>query len=206
LQKSLAWTQAGQFLDFILMPGDKSGTPLRIVVLEADRLVFYESEGSKWDYDGRIAIPHTTARPRDVRGYIDLQGQKAFVGGGECNGDLNYPDGVMCEAAGSASGIRPESRIQVPGREAVEATRIALDCGGGDLALATGIGDWTQADWIQAYVVVSGQLAGSAAPMEAEGPVMSLVWSGEPGKARGVVHNLKTGNYEGYIVTANCSH
>jgi hypothetical protein len=36
--------------------------------------------------------------------------------------------------------------------------------------------------------------------------VLSVQADPETSTARAVVHNLKTGNYEAYIVTATCSH
>ena len=35
---------------------------------------------------------------------------------------------------------------------------------------------------------------------------MAITQGSAPSSARAVVYNLKTKNYEGYIVTATCSH
>jgi len=39
-----------------------------------------------------------------------------------------------------------------------------------------------------------------------EGPVMALHSDPEGSSARAVVHNLKTGEYEAYIVAASCGN
>ena len=42
-------------------------------------------------------------------------------------------------------------------------------------------------------------------PLEMDGPVVAM-WSAENGgPARAVVHNLKTGNYEAYLLKVGCS-
>jgi hypothetical protein len=75
------------------------------------------------------------------------------------------------------------------------------------VVLATGKGDWTQADFVQAYEMdTSGRAAAvlTGSPVAFAGPVMALWWTGTNGGARAVVHNLKTGNYEAWVVTASC--
>ena len=74
--------------------------------------------------------------------------------------------------------------------------------------LSTGTGDWTQPDSIQGYLLSSltGDAVPSGAAIEMEGPVVALQRVGRQSAARAVVHNLKTGNYEGYIVTATCGN
>jgi hypothetical protein len=67
--------------------------------------------------------------------------------------------------------------------------------------------DWTQPDSLQAYLVEDfregGEASGSA--IEFDGPVLALHGEGQ-NTLRAIVRNLKTGNYEGYIVTATCNH
>ncbi len=76
------------------------------------------------------------------------------------------------------------------------------------MILASGTGDWTQPDSIQGYVSSDpqGQAVASGDPVAFDGPVVSLQPAGKEGSARAVARNLKTGNYEAYIVTATCSY
>src|SRR5208337_3298202 len=89
-----------------------------------------------------------------------------------------------------------------------EAAPLSLECDGRAIALATGSGDWTQTDFIQAYEL--GTLKGqgptaSGKPLALRGPVTALWPMGAGGLARAVVQNLQTGNYEAHLVTATCS-
>jgi hypothetical protein len=42
--------------------------------------------------------------------------------------------------------------------------------------------------------------------MQTGGPVMSLQAEADASAGRAIVHNLKTGEYEAYIVTATCGN
>lgn len=62
-------------------------------------------------------------------------------------------------------------------------------------ALATGSGDYTQPDWVQAFSLKPPGLAISN-KLDFPGPVLAL--RGGSGLSRAIVRNLKTGNYEAY--------
>jgi hypothetical protein len=98
---------------------------------------------------------------------------------------------------------------KVPGGgQQVEMIRLSDKCGDSSIVLATGTGDWTQPDFIQAYLVTDllSKPIVSGSPIHFDGPVMAIRGDGKGNATRVVVHNLKTGNDEGYIVTATCSH
>jgi hypothetical protein len=50
----------------------------------------------------------------------------------------------------------------------------------------------------------SAATAGDA--IQVNGPVIALGQEQDVSAARAIVHNLKSGNHEAYIVTATCSH
>jgi hypothetical protein len=87
----------------------------------------------------------------------------------------------------------------------VDTATIGPACNRDLAALATGTTDWTQPDSIQGFVSESGRMKESGVPIEMDGPVLAIYPSESLGSARAVVRSLKTGNYEGYIVTATCS-
>ena len=93
---------------------------------------------------------------------------------------------------------------RVHGYEDVVGAMLGERCGGDTVAIATGDGDWTEPDSMQGLLLETYASSGvpSGSPIKFDGPVM--VMSGG-GNLRAIVRNLKTGNYEGYIVTANCS-
>jgi len=84
-----------------------------------------------------------------------------------------------------------------------ELVGIKTKCRGGWQLLATGAGDWTQPDLLQAYEVQAGVATPVASPAEFPGPIISL-GSSSDGSAIAVVANLMTGRYEAYRVSVYC--
>jgi hypothetical protein len=74
-------------------------------------------------------------------------------------------------------------------------------CGNTSVLIATGTGDYTQPDRIQAFTVTD-RAEPASVPLALPGPVTALF--GSP--ARVVVRNLKTGNYEAYEIALSCNH
>lgn len=80
---------------------------------------------------------------------------------------------------------------------------ISSDCGGGWQVLATRAADSALPDSLAAYEIVNREAVQSAAPLEFPGPV--TVWGASDGRsATTIVHNLKTGGYEAFSVSAVC--
>lgn len=207
LQKSVVWEQPGKFLDFAILPPDAADAPERLLILEADRLAYYLLADGKGTFDRAIAISRFSPVSRDMRqGFISPKAGKVILTGAQCTGELSHPESVTCVLMNPAIKMVIVPAIEIPGQEGDDATEIGLACAGNDVVLATGPGDWTKADWIQAYFASAGQAQATGTPVQMDGPVMSLVGGEESGKARAVVHNLKTGDYEAYSVTATCSH
>ncbi len=195
LEKRLVWQQSGKFLDFMLLPGNAVGSPSFLAILEPERLAYFRPQDGNWRFIQAITIKHSPRR--DLSGAIDNEGKSVSVSGVTCTGDLEQPQTLKCASTGSPmrTGVYPEM-----GDEA----EIGSPCEGRAAYLETGTGDWTQTDSIQGYQ--SGQeYSVSGAPIETPGPVMSLRSGAIAGTARAVVYNLKTRNYEAYIVTATCS-
>jgi hypothetical protein len=206
LEKSLVWEQPDRFLDFAILPAEATGGSQRVLILEANRLAYYTFFNENWKFDRAIATSNVKVTTRDSLGFIGPEAQEAVLEGAQCGKDLSRPGGVTCVGKNPSVKFRISPSIEILGQAGDDATEIRLNCAGTGVALATGPGDWTQPDWIQAYLASPGRAQASGAPIQTEGPVTSLIWTGTPGEARAVVHNLKTGNYEGYIVTATCSH
>ena len=86
-----------------------------------------------------------------------------------------------------------------------ELATVKTDCGTGWQILSTSKRDRTELDSISVYEWSSYEFRALSDPLELDGPVVSM-WSGENGgPARAVVHNLKTGNYEAYLLKVGCS-
>ena len=197
LEKRLIWQQPAKFLDFALLSPDAAGNPSLLAVLESDRLAYYRAQEGSWRFIQ--AIPIVPSRVRGNRGHIDNDVTHLYVGDMTCEGKLAQPDKLKCVHTGGAysSGFIVILRDEI---------QIGSPCKSRAAYLETGTGDWTQTDSIQGYESNDGQLSASGAPIETEGPVMAITQGSAPSSARAVVYNLKTKNYEGYIVTATCSH
>ena len=81
---------------------------------------------------------------------------------------------------------------------------ITSDCGAGWQVLATRATDSTLPDSLTAYEIVNRDAVEAAPPMEFAGPVTAL-WNAADGRsATAIVHNLRTGDYEAFSVSAVC--
>ena len=206
LQKTLVWQQAAPFLDFrVAADASNPGAPQRLTVLEPSKLAFYTQSGGQWQSDGVALIAHRSLWPRDVRGTLAASGTTATVAtisSVPCTGTAAKGGSIVC----NGTPVSDDAPAAIPGHDAGETLTLATSCDGGAIALASGTGDWMQADAIHGYVVTKSQAA-AGGTLEFDGPVLALEAgsaSDPTTSARAVVRNLKTGNYEGYIVTATC--
>jgi len=212
LDRQLVWEQPGVILDFALPPAAAGENP-KLIVLETGRLVFCERKQNQWQVDQAVIIPPARPWLRAARGHIDIsRGLAQGVAGPagiDCKGDFANPQTIQCGF------VSQDSQPWTAGDPAApksldlggDAASVSLTCNDRAVLLATGKEDWTHADSIQAYEVEVNHGASAAASgnaVEFAGPVTAL-WRAETGgAARAVVHDLKTGNYEAYIVTATC--
>jgi hypothetical protein len=86
-----------------------------------------------------------------------------------------------------------------------EIATVKTNCGNGWQILATRPRDRTEADAITVYEWTGAEFRALADPLEMDGSVVVLWAAEDGGPARAVVHNLKTGNYEAYLLKVGCS-
>jgi hypothetical protein len=207
LSKRLVWQQPTEFLDFLIAERPTTVMSSSLIILEPDRLVYYRSTTPQWQLQQAIPFPHTGQGNRNFQGRISTSFQKVWGPGGECSGDLGDPTTVKCSPkitilAGARVGVK------IPGYEAYQSELLSERCGDKSIALVSGNGDWTQPDSLQGYLftdVVNPNAIASGGPIEFDGPIMAMQ-TDDRESVRVIVRNLKTGNYEGYVVTATCNH
>lgn len=210
LDAKLISEQPTQILDFAL-PAAPPGSQTILAVLEPRRLAFYSQNWTGWQLVRELPSGSAVVT-RNWRGHLDVgqgAGQTdARWTGNECKGDFAHPHTVNCQTSNSGdawiSGSVRQPFSPVGGGDAIG---IGSQCRTHSIALATGGGDWTQPDFVQAYEMPSGpgSALASGSPINFDGPV-TAIWPGAaPATARVIVHNLRTGNYEAYVVTATCS-
>lgn len=208
LDKKLIWEQRDKFVDFAILPPSRE-TGSTLFVLESGRLASYRSSnalaGAQWQPWQSVTISHPSGHTRDVVGRIDIADQKVSLQGVECAGDFEPPQSLKCAPLTRTVG---EREMEIPGHEGAESAQLAAKCGEGKVLLGSGTGDWTQPDLIQGFELAntSGQPTASGDPIAMDGPVIAFSPSANGNDARAVVYNLKTGHYEGYVVTATCNH
>jgi hypothetical protein len=160
-----------------------------------------------------VIIPPTRPWLRAERGHIDISAGLAMgvagIPGIQCKGDFTNPQTIHCGFVSQDTQAWIRGGASVPRDLDIggDVASVGLQCDGRAVVLATGKGDWTQPDFVQAYEMdATGHAATlTGNPVEFAGPVTSLWPTGASGVARAVVHNLKTGEYEAYVVTANCA-
>ena len=208
LDKRLVWEQPGKFVDFELFTRPV-GHYSTLVILEPERLAYYKSADGPWQFWRSIPIPHAGPWPRNVRGGINASTETEipWLPGVQCSGDVEDPDKIECGPLKRQLPIA-RMRLNAPGHEQDELAGLGNRCGADSVVLASGSGDWTQPDTIQGYLLpeMQAQAIPSGDPLGLDGPVMDLHPEGRELAARAIVRNLKTGKYEGYIVTTTCSH
>jgi hypothetical protein len=207
ISKRLVWQQPTEFLDFLI--GERPTTVMSsiLIILEPDRLVYYRSTTLQWQLQEAIPFPHAGNGNRHFQGRISTSFQKVWGPGGECSGDLGDPATVKCSSkvtvlAGAHLGLK------IPGHETYQGELLDERCADKSVALVSGNGDWTQPDSLQGYLfsdVMNPDAVPSGGAVEFDGPIMSMK-ADDRESMRVIAHNLKTGNFEGYIVTATCNH
>jgi len=204
LAAKLVWKQRERFLDFALYEG-MPGLESTLLIVESGRLVYYRSTNPQWQLLRTIHIPESRHAHRDVKARVVSQ-DRILLTQAECSGNLLVPDEVHCTSTDAIYGFVRGSNI--PGHEGSLTTTLAQKCNGGLVILASGTGDWTQPDALQAF----GRMQTEAPPTPAgnainfDGPILTLAANGQGIVARAIVHNLMSGDYEAYLVTATCSH
>ena len=118
------------------------------------------------------------------------------------------------EPAWISTGIKGETRL-VSGKNGntlattsawgSELATVRTVCGTGWQILSTSKRDRTELDTIAIYEWAGNEFRSLSDPLELDGTIVAM-WSDENGEpARVVVHNLKTGNYEAYLLKVGCS-
>jgi len=212
LARKTVWEQRQPILDFAILPADASGgTPL-LLILQPESLALYAKPNVQWVTGDSAPLRHASPWPRDLRGWIDLNNRKIELPGLECTGDLEKPAAMQCVPA-NANGKFPRELKQLPlavpaanGNESDDALLLDLNCSNGRVALATGSGDWTEPDSIQAFELRDEALVPSGDPLPFSGPILALWPSGDLKSARVVERNLRTGMYEASIISVTCGN
>ena len=205
LEKRFEWKQAERFLDFTLLKNPASSEST-LLVLETKRVAVYKSSSRGWQFSRSTPIPEIVPPSRDSEGTISLKEGKISFKGFECVGDPDLAGVVQCKISPPTHIIVDRTRI--PGLPNSLGTLVYGECRGETIAIYTGEGDWTQTDFLQGYLIslnpISAVAVGDA--IQVRGPVISLQSECDTSAVRAVVHNLKTGEYEGYFVTATCGN
>jgi hypothetical protein len=197
LDKQFVWKQPIKFLDFLLRKKPEGDSEL--LILEKNEIMIHDLADSGSEISSIARIPLTPAPSRDPLAAFDTQDGSVLIGDLRCFNYLDRRQPLRCTQAareGESSQLRADVETVVPG-----------DCHGKSISLGTGDGDWTEPDSITAHLFKPGpnslRIEGA---IHFDGPVVSLQPDRDTSSARAVVHNLKSGNYEAYIVTATCSH
>ena len=200
LQRKLVWEQDERILDFALVPDGNAAGASILVVLEPDKLAFYDHRAEAWHLNREITIPHARPVQRNAGGRIDLQAGTATLVDGVCSGEFQRPETVTCKSVPSV----PDADLAMMQGNVVESdAALASTCSGSPLVLSTGSGDWTVRDFIQGYED-KNQREPIGQPTQFPGPILAL-WPSEDGKtARVVSRNLQTGAYEASIMSVSC--
>ena len=89
LRRTLLWTQDDPILDVAVL--EEGATPTRIVVLDPAKISLYRWQGSQWQTEQVMEIPHAHPWPRDMRGRLIAVKDHLM--------DVYLP-GVSCHSAG----------------------------------------------------------------------------------------------------------
>lgn len=205
LTAKLVWKQRKPFLDFALFER-LAGIDSRLLIVEAGRLAYYELTNGQWQPLQVVWVPGSKPSFRHMQARIELSQNNILFSDAKCTGNLVVPSEVLCAAREGVSSWGPSA--YVPGHEGSLATGLSQKCSGSQVVLVSGNGDWTEPDTLQGFEEI--QIKAPPVPtgniLNFDGPILALDENGPGVVARTVIHNLKTGDYEAYLVTATCSH
>jgi hypothetical protein len=123
---------------------------------------------------------------------LELAGESAWISTG-IKGETSLVSGKNGNTVGTTSAWGSELAT------------VKTDCGKGWQILSTSKRDRTELDSISVYEWAGNEFRALSDPLELDGPIVAM-WSADgEGPARAVVHNLKTGNYEAYLLKVGCS-
>jgi len=92
LRKVSLWTQDDPILDVAAL--EENATPMRIAVLDAEKVALYRQQAGKWQQELTLGIVHARPWPRDLRGRL-IPARDHLL-------DVYLP-GVVCRIAAGAS-------------------------------------------------------------------------------------------------------
>jgi hypothetical protein len=194
LHSKIIWEGPEQILDAAMASGP-GGFPLLVLLLR-DGVEIHDSAGRTL---GRATIPSAATATRNPRGKLEIKGYmaQAVIQSRTCTVSVSTFEMLECHSvAGLDAGLTEEVPHDLLSPErGSEILMPQNDCGA---ALATGPGDYTQTDWVQAFSVGPAALAISN-KLDFPGPVVAL--RGGSGGPRAIIRNLKTGNYEAYSLS-----
>jgi hypothetical protein len=205
LEKRFVWQQPERFIDFALLKSAPPGEST-LLVLESKRVAVYKSSGGAWQLSRSTPILQAATPSRDPEGSIDAKTGKISLKGLECAGEPDLAGVLQCKP--SKPNPQLGTRAKIPGLTNGVGALVHGECGGDAISLYTGEGDWTQTDSIQGYLINLSPISAVAVgdSLQTDGPVTSLQAEPDVSAVRAVVRNLKTGEYEAYIVTATCDN
>jgi hypothetical protein len=123
---------------------------------------------------------------------LEVNGEPGWVLSGT-DGKVRILTNKSGEVLGTASGWGTELAV------------VKTGCGNGWQILATRQHDRTETDAVTVYEWTGSEFRALTDPLEMNGTITAL-WSADgEGPARAVVRNLKTGNYEAYLLKVGCS-
>jgi hypothetical protein len=123
---------------------------------------------------------------------LDIHGDPGWISS-ETNGEARLFNGKNGNVLGTVS------------EWGSELATVKSECSTGWQILATSKRDHTELDSVTVYEWTGNEFRALSEPLEMNGTIVAM-WSDESGgPARAVVRNLKTGNYEAYLLKVGCS-
>ena len=195
LRSVIIWEGPKQILD--ATTASEAGGLTRLVLLLPDGLEIEDTPGSTMS---TVKIPSTGTTTRDPRGRLDLDGNivSAVLPTRVCTVNLDTIELMECHTPVARDLSRDGGQTEVVPRDLLslgKGTEMLMPQNGCGAFLATGSGDYTQLDSVQAFSVKPAGIAISN-KLDFPGPVLAL--QGSSGASRAIVRNLRTGNYEAY--------
>jgi hypothetical protein len=89
MHKTLVWSDENRMLDGALV----NGTPQHMIVLEAESVVLFRFQDSRWQQEQALPVPHMHPWPRDLRGRLALRKDHLFDA---------YLPGIFCRSTATA--------------------------------------------------------------------------------------------------------
>lgn len=195
LRATRFWEASDRILDALTVPAPGGGQ--RLLLLYPSGLVIRKGSG---EFIAKLEVASAQTGTREPEGNFTENESTIVFSLAPRTCTVNLAESALGECHQIRGKVSPAPSLAGKGDPAAKLDSVC----GGDLWLATGTGDDTQPDFVQAFTEGPSSLSAASNELKMPGPVLALHGVAGTPAAIAIVRNLRTGSYEAYRVSITC--